>query len=115
VSKWTFLPTFAELQAHTDEDLQERYDDATQAGQPVQATFALDELRRRESRRSEGTMRRLTWVITLLTAVNVAVVVVASSDRPSAGPRRSNRATMDAVSRERHSASGNLALGAGLI
>jgi hypothetical protein len=77
VAKWTFLPTFGELQAHTDEELRQRYDEATQAGQPVQATFALDELRRRESRRSEATMRRLTWVIALLTLVNVAVVVVA--------------------------------------
>jgi hypothetical protein len=76
VSKWTFLPTFAELQAHTDEDLRQRYDDATQAGQPVQATFALDELRRRESRRSEDTMRRLTWTIAALTVVNVAAVLI---------------------------------------
>jgi hypothetical protein len=66
LSKWTFLPKFAELEAHTDEDLRQRYDDATQAGQPVQASFALDELRRRESRRSERTMRRLTWAIAAL-------------------------------------------------
>lgn len=78
MSKWTFLPTFAELQAHTDEELRQRYDEATQAGQPVQATFALEELRRRESRRSEATMRRLTWAIAALTVVNVVVVVVAS-------------------------------------
>jgi hypothetical protein len=77
VSKWTFLPTFAELEAHTDGELRQRYDEATQAGQPVQATFALDELRRRESRRSETTMRRLTWIITGATVVNVVVVVVA--------------------------------------
>jgi hypothetical protein len=43
----------------------------------VQATFAIDELRRRESRRSEATMRHLTWVIAALTFVNVAAVVVA--------------------------------------
>jgi hypothetical protein len=77
VSNWKFLPTFAELDAHTDEDLRQRYDDATQAGQPAQATFALDELRRRESRRSEATMRRLTWTIAALTVVNVAAVIVA--------------------------------------
>ena len=77
MSKWTFLPTFAELQAHTDEELRQRYDDATPAGQPVQATFALEELRRRESRRSEATMRRLTWAIAALTVVNVVAVVVA--------------------------------------
>ena len=77
MSKWTFLPTFAELEAHTDEELRQRYDDATQAGQPVQSTFALDELRRRESRRSEATMRRLTWAIAVLTLVNVGAVVVA--------------------------------------
>jgi preprotein translocase subunit SecG len=53
------------------------HDEATQAGQPMQATFALDELRRRESRRSEATMRRLTWVIAVLTIVNVVAVVVA--------------------------------------
>jgi hypothetical protein len=57
MSKWTFLPTFDELQAHTDEQLRERYDEATQARQPAQATFALDELRRRESKHSEDTMR----------------------------------------------------------
>jgi len=77
VSKWTFLPTFAELAAHSDEQLRQRYDEATRAGQPVQATFALDELRRRESRRSENTMRRLTWAIAALTVVNVAAVIVA--------------------------------------
>ena len=77
MSKWTFLPTFAELEADTDEELRQHCDDATQAGQPVQATFALEELRRRESRRSEATMRRLTWAIAALTVVNVAAVVVA--------------------------------------
>jgi hypothetical protein len=77
VSKWTFPPTFAELLAHTDEELRQRYDDPTQAGQPVQATFALEELRRRESRRSEATMRRLTWAIAALTVVNVAAVIIA--------------------------------------
>jgi hypothetical protein len=64
-----------QLQAHTDKDLQERYDDATQAGQPVQPTFALDELRRRESRGSENTMR-LTWTIAALTVVNLFAVLV---------------------------------------
>jgi hypothetical protein len=77
VSKWTFLPTFAELQGHTDEELQHRYDDATQAGQPMQANFALDELRRREAKRSEDTIRRLTWTIAFLTVVNVAAVLIA--------------------------------------
>jgi hypothetical protein len=77
VLKWWFLPTFSELQAHTDEELRQRYDDATQAGQPMQATFALDELGRRESKRSEATMRRLTWTIAAPTLVNVAAVLVA--------------------------------------
>jgi hypothetical protein len=49
----------------------------TQVGQPVQATFALEELRRREARRTEATMRRLTWAIAVLTLVNVGAVVVA--------------------------------------
>jgi len=76
-TKWTFLPTLNELEVHTAEQLRERYDDATQADQPMQATFALDELRRRESRRSETTIRRLTWVIAVLTIANVVAVLVA--------------------------------------
>lgn len=60
------------MEGLTDQDLRERYDEANESGQPFQSSFFLDELRRRESRRSEATMRHLTWVIAGLTLVNVA-------------------------------------------
>ena len=61
----------------TDAEVRASYQVANEAGQTWHVNFYRDEMRRRESARSEATMRRLTWVIAGLTAVNVAVVVVA--------------------------------------
>lgn len=71
-------PTFKELEGLKDQELRDHYDNATSADvqQPWHATFYLDELRRRGSAHSEQTMRRLTWVITILTGVNVIAVAV---------------------------------------
>jgi hypothetical protein len=71
------MPTFKDLDSLTDQDLRDRYDEANKVGQWVQLGFYLDELRRRESKRSETRMLCLTWVIAALTCVNVAAVVAA--------------------------------------
>ena len=70
-------PPLDELEDLTDAEVRASYQVADEAGQTWHVNFYRDEMRRRESARSEATMRRLTWVIAGLTAVNVAVVVVA--------------------------------------
>jgi hypothetical protein len=71
------VPKFSELEGLTDQELKDRFDRTNELGQTFHVPFYLDELRRRQSKRSEDTMRHLTFVIAFLTLVNVAVVVVA--------------------------------------
>ena len=67
--------TIAELRLLSDEGLVKQHD-ALAATTVVGTGFYLDELRRREAARQGGLMIRLTWVITALTAINLAAVVV---------------------------------------
>jgi hypothetical protein len=78
------LPTFAELRGLNDEGIKGRYDHvAAGAGRkPAQASFYLEELRRRQSRRRERFMLWLTVAIAILTGANVYFVFRQSNDRP---------------------------------
>jgi hypothetical protein len=67
--------TIAELRSLSDEELIKQHD-ALVANTVAGTGFYLGELRRRESARQERRMTRLTWVITALTGVNLAAVVV---------------------------------------
>jgi hypothetical protein len=69
-------PPLQELDGLSDQELREHYDTANDTGQPWHVNFYRDEMRRRQSATSEMVMRRLTWVIAGLTAVNVAAVIV---------------------------------------
>lgn len=70
-------PPLGELDGLSDEELRKHYDVANDAGEPWHVNFYRDEMRRRQTADSEKVMRRLTWVITGLTAMNVVAVVVA--------------------------------------
>lgn len=62
-----------ELRALTDDEL-ERYLEIT--SHSFGAGDILDELRRREAARSERMIRRLTWVIAVMTAAVLAATVL---------------------------------------
>ena len=67
--------TYAELRTLSDEELIRQHD--MLATNTVSGTgYYLDELRRRESDRQGKQMLRLTWVVTMLTVVNVVAVIV---------------------------------------
>lgn len=69
------IETFKNIDELGDAELRERFMDAAlQASGNVGASFWLDEIRRRESRRQSQTMLRLTWVIGALTLVNAILV-----------------------------------------
>jgi len=70
-------PPLAELEGLDDAVLRKHYDEANDTGQPWHVNFYRDELRRRQATETEKVMRRLTFVIAGLTAVNVAAVIVA--------------------------------------
>ncbi len=65
-------PTITRLRSMSDGELIELYDRAA-ASTVVGTGFYLDELARRDLQRQTATIRRLTWAITFLTVVNVAV------------------------------------------
>jgi hypothetical protein len=60
---------------NSDEQLIEEQDRAT-ANVVVGISYYLDEIQRREVDRQQGQMLRLTWVVTVLTVVNVGAVIV---------------------------------------
>jgi hypothetical protein len=75
-------PTYEQLRAMSDEELIEFHDSAT-SNMGVNVSFALDELTRRTTERQTAAMlgytksiRTLTLVIVLFTAVNVVVSVL---------------------------------------
>jgi hypothetical protein len=75
-------PRAAELRAMSDEELGARLDDLAR-GTQVGTQFYLDELRRRETDRQTAamlgltnTIRRLTWVIAVLTVVLTVLTAV---------------------------------------
>jgi hypothetical protein len=75
-------PRAAELRAMSDEELAARLDDLAR-GTQVGTQFYLDELRRRETDRQTAamlgltnTIRRLTWVIAVLTVVPTVLTAV---------------------------------------
>lgn len=84
-----FLPTSTTLKSSTDDQLEALYDrevgwanDQSNVVNSVnsavaKATFIRDELHRRSVESSSRTIQHLTWVITVLTAVNVGAVIVA--------------------------------------
>jgi hypothetical protein len=67
--------TIAELRSLSDEELVRQHDMLT-ATTTAGTRYYLEELNRREVVRQGRLMVRLTWVITALTAVNLAAVVV---------------------------------------
>lgn len=67
--------TIAELQALSDDELVKQHD-ALAASTSVGTGYYLDELRRREVERQSERMLRLTWIVTVLTVVNVVAVFV---------------------------------------
>ena len=67
--------TIAELRSRSDEELIEQHD-VLAKGTGVGTGYYLDELRRREADRQGERMLRLTWIVTALTVVNVAAVIV---------------------------------------
>jgi hypothetical protein len=75
-------PRIAELRAMTDEELEAKLDTIATHTQ-VGTQFYLDELRRRETDRQTAamlgftnTIRRLTWIIAVLTIVLTVLTVV---------------------------------------
>jgi signal transduction histidine kinase len=77
------IPKYSELSALSDDELRERYDAAAKST-VVGTGFYLDELRRRAQQRQNDELlaltrqvRNFTFVVTLLTLVNVALVAVA--------------------------------------
>lgn len=77
--------SFEELEALSDVELRERFTDVTTRSPQSHetATFYLDELQRRETRRQTATMlsltrtvARLTWAIGVMTAANIVLVAV---------------------------------------
>lgn len=80
--------TYAKLRKLTDEELICKYDELAKRTQ-VGLNFLLDELARREAKKQHQRilkltkqMRNLTIVIAILTAVNVAVVLIALFKSP---------------------------------
>jgi hypothetical protein len=67
--------TIAELRELSDEQLIEEHDLAA-TNTIVGISYYLDEIERRQVDRQQRQMLRLTWVVTLLTVVNVVAVVV---------------------------------------
>jgi hypothetical protein len=72
-----YAQPLADLRRLSDEELEEHHDwHARETNVPVRVEYFLDELARRESRRRTDTMVRLTEVITVLTAVNIVMVLL---------------------------------------
>lgn len=74
-----YAKTLGGLRDMSDEELIASHDAMINTGNYVVGLdYYLRELARREQDRQTRTMVRLTWVIGVLTAINVAVVVVSS-------------------------------------
>jgi hypothetical protein len=67
--------TIADLRALSDEQLIEQHDQLAK-NTIVGISYYLSELERRPVERQGRLMLRLTWVVTVLTVINVAAVVV---------------------------------------
>jgi len=67
--------TITELRALSDEQLIEQHDQLAK-NTVVGISYYLSELERRQVERQGRLMLRLTWVVTVLTVINVAAVVV---------------------------------------
>jgi hypothetical protein len=66
--------TISELRSVSDEKLVEQHD-ALAANTGVGISYYLEELARRRADKQARLMIRLTWIIVILTAINVVVVV----------------------------------------
>jgi|GEM_PF-3604552 len=68
-------PDFSRLRELSDDDIVERIDSLIRqpGGVVVGIAFWLDELARRNAEQQTATIRRLTWVIALLTLANVVL------------------------------------------
>ena len=73
-----FAKTLEALRSMSDEELIRQHDTITGpgTGRVVEPSYYLDELARREAKRQEDRMERMTRVIVALTAVNLALVAV---------------------------------------
>jgi len=69
-----YAKTIAELEQLSDAELVEHHDEIAD-GTVVGISYYLAELQRRQADRQARQMLRLTWVVTILTVVNVAAVV----------------------------------------
>jgi hypothetical protein len=67
--------SIAELRSLSDEELVEQHDKLA-ATTSVGISYYLDEIERRRIERQQQQMLRLTWVVTVLTVVNVVAVIV---------------------------------------
>jgi hypothetical protein len=67
--------TISELRGLSDEQLIEQHDHLAE-NTVVGISYYLSELERRQVERQGRLMLRLTWVVTVLTVINVAAVVV---------------------------------------
>jgi len=67
--------SIAELRSLSDEELIEQHDKLAESTM-VGVNYYLAEIERRRIDRQQRQMLRLTWVVTVLTVVNVAAVVV---------------------------------------
>ena len=67
--------SIAELRRLSDSDLIAQHDSVAQTTE-VGVAYYLNEMMRRDSARREALLLRLTWAIFLLTAVNVAAVII---------------------------------------
>ena len=69
--------TYADLKKLTDEELMAAHDRLSAAEIGASVEYYLRELARRDVSQQTATIRRLTWVITFFTAVNVVLTAVA--------------------------------------
>lgn len=77
--RYDHIPTFDGLKGLNLRGLRDRYDVAARASSHTPASFFLDEIHRRESRRREWFMVGLTALILVLTVVNVVYVARANT------------------------------------
>lgn len=75
LASWRADVTWLDLEAATGNDLKRIYRAQPGLGGPLGVSDLRDELQRRQFDRMTRVLVRLTWLITVLTAINVGVVI----------------------------------------
>lgn len=75
LESWRADVTWLDLEGATDEDLKRIYRAQPGLGGPLGVSDLRDELQRRQFDRMTRVLVRLTWIIAVLTAINVVAVI----------------------------------------